>query len=56
MDEDNYIWDNLIRSINKAARILNIDLTEADIPQYPDWYAASKTHKNLWDLVYLKRR
>ena len=49
-----YMWDNLIRSINKAARILRIDITEVEIPQYPNWYAARILHKNLWNLVYSK--
>ena len=51
-----YSWDNLIRSINKAARILGFDLTETDMPQYPNWFAARKLHSNLWNLVYLKNK
>ena len=50
-----YSWDNLIRSINKAARILGIEITEAEMPQYPNWYAARQMHDNLWKMVYAKR-
>ena len=51
-----YSWDNLIRSINKAARILGIEITEAEMPQYPNWYAARQMHDNLWKMVYAKQR
>ena len=55
MDKDTQ-WQELIRSMNRAARILNIDLTEKDIPEYLDWYTARKIHRSLWNQVYLKKR
>lgn len=55
MDEQEK-WEQLMASIRKAAKILNIDLTEADIPRYLDWRAASDMHKRLWDLIYRKRK
>jgi len=46
-------WNALILSIKKAAKILGIDLTEEDIPEYLNWFSGAKMHKNLWNSVYL---
>jgi len=55
MDEDEK-WTTLIRSMNRAAKILNIDLTEKDMPQPMDWKYASKLNRSLWNQVTLRRR
>ena len=47
-------WDAIMRSIRKAARILNIDLTEQDVPEHLNWFVARKMHRYLWDQVYLQ--
>ena len=49
-------WEILIRSIRRGAKILNIDLTEADMPEYLNWKVASDMNKNLWSLIYSRRR
>jgi len=54
MDEDEK-WTALIRSINRAGKILNIDLTEKVMPQPMDWEYASELNRKLWDQVILKR-
>lgn len=48
-------WTCLLRSINRAARILNLDLTELDMPEYPNWWVGRRMHENLWGQVYLKK-
>lgn len=48
-------WTSLIRSIKRAGKILNIDLTESDMPQPFDWRYASDFNRHLWNLVRLKR-
>jgi len=48
------MWDAIIRSIRKAARILRIYLTEPDMPEHMNWFAARTMHKYLWDQVYLR--
>ena len=49
-------WETLMRSIRRAAKILNIDLAEADMPDYLNWSVASDMHRNLWALIYSKRK
>ena len=49
-------WIELLRSIRKAAKILNMDLTEEDMPDGQNWFMASKMNKRLWDLVRLKKQ
>ena len=49
-------WNALVRSIRKAAHILNLELTERDLPEYMNWFAGPKMNKRLWDLVALKRK
>ena len=53
MDEDEQ-WHELILSMQKAAKILNIELTERDMPEYLDWFAGRNLHQDLWDRVYLR--
>ncbi len=48
-------WEALMRSIRRAARILNLDLTEVDMPDYLNWEVASDIHQNLWSMVYQRR-
>ena len=48
-------WEALMASIRKAIHILNIDLTEADLPEYQNWYVGREMHQRLWALVYTKR-
>lgn len=45
-------WQAMIRSIHKAAKILNRDLTEKDMPEPLDWRAGSDLHDRLWAEVY----
>ena len=54
MDEQEK-WETLMRSIRRAAKILNIDLTEADMPDYLNWRVASSLHEKLWSLIYSRR-
>jgi hypothetical protein len=49
-------WNTIIHSIKRAARILNINLTETDMPDYENWLAARTIHNYLWNQVYLKRK
>jgi hypothetical protein len=49
-------WISLLRSIKRAAKILNIDLTEKDIPEYGEWYSAVKLHSYLWSMVKRQKR
>ena len=49
-------WEALLKSIMQAAKILNIDLTEADMPDFLNWKVASDMHRNLWTLIYSKKR
>lgn len=45
-------WDDLVRSINDAARILRIDVTERDMPDsYP---GLVQMNKDLWGRVRAK--
>lgn len=53
MDEDEQ-WQELVRSIRKATRILNYDIPGQDMPLYLDWPAGAKLHKDLWNEVYLR--
>ena len=52
MDEEEK-WNRLMMSIRKAARILNLELTEPDMPQPSDWRYASSLNSRLWGLVTL---
>jgi len=47
-------WENLIKSIKKAAHRLNEDLTERDMPDYMNWFVAREMHRNLWARVRRK--
>lgn len=49
-------WESMMRSIRKAAKILKIDLTERDIPEYLNWTEGSRLHDDLWDRVYGRAR
>ena len=49
-------WQALMRSIRKAAHILNLDLTEKEWPEYQNWFVGVAVHKRLWDLVVLRRK
>ena len=49
-------WEALLKSIRRAAKILNIDLTERDLPDYLNWVVASDMNKNLWARVYRRRK
>jgi len=49
-------WEALLKSIMQASKILNIDLTEADMPDFLNWRVASDMHRKLWALVYQKRK
>ena len=44
-------WNLLIGAINKAAYILNMDLTERDMPDYMNWLVAREMNNNLWALI-----
>ncbi len=49
-------WEALVSSIRKAARILNMDLTERDMPDYQNWFIAREMHKDLWARVRSRRK
>lgn len=49
-------WEALMRSIREAAHKLNLDLTEADMPDYFNWGFARDMHRRLWAQLYAKRR
>lgn len=49
-------WEELVKPIKQAAKILNIDLTEADLPEYLNWKVGADMHRKLWDKVYAKRK
>ena len=49
-------WENLIKSIKKAAHRLNEDLTERDMPDYMNWFVAREMHRNLWARVRRKNK
>lgn len=44
-------WDDLIRSIMRACKILNIDFIETDLPR--DWAEIKRLHDSLWARVYI---
>ena len=48
-------WEKLMASIRKAAHILNIDLTEKDMPEYLNWPVGRDMNKRLWARVHRKR-
>lgn len=54
MDEEEK-WQALMRSIRKAAKILNWDYNTVDMPNYLDWKEGADLHRKLWDLVYLQK-
>ena len=54
MHDENEEWNTIVRSIRKAARILKRDLTETDMPDYGNWFAARTIHNYLWDQVKLQ--
>jgi len=45
-------WELLMASIRKAARILGIELTEKDMPEYLNWFVGRKMNEELWGRVY----
>ena len=47
------MWDDLIRSIMRACKILNLELTEADLPS--NWQEIRRSHDDLWGRVYAER-
>lgn len=47
-------WDNLLMSINRAAKILNLDITEKDIPD--SYTGLVKLNIELWNKVKLRRK
>ena len=49
-------WEELLRSMRKAARILGMTLEEDDLPEYLNWFSGAKMHQNLWDQVYLQNQ
>lgn len=55
MDEGEQ-WEAMMASIRKAAKILNMDLTERDLPEYMNWVVGRHMHRNLWAQVYNKTR
>ena len=48
-------WLLLIGSINKAARLLNLDLREQDMPDYMNWLVARNINQSLWGKVCSQR-
>jgi len=46
-------WDDLIRSIMRAHRILGKEFTEADLPG--NWDEIRRLHDDVWKQVYTKR-
>jgi len=48
-------WNDLLKSIFRAAKILNIDITEKDIPDYGNYTAMVKMNEELWARVKNKR-
>lgn len=49
-------WEALIKSIQKAARILGKDLTERDMPDHLNWFVGRNIHDELWGEVYRRRK
>lgn len=49
-------WQAMMNSIRKAAKILNYDLTEEEMPEPLDWKAGSHLHERLWAEVYKSHR
>lgn len=49
-------WSDLEFSIRKAARILNIDLQEKDMPAYDDYKGMEKLNDQLWAQVRLRNK
>lgn len=44
-------WERLMASIRRAAKLLGIDLTELDIPEYLNWFVAARMSRDLWAKV-----
>lgn len=44
-------WEDILRSIFKAARILGVDITEQDLPDYDNYKELVALHKELWARV-----
>ena len=55
MDEGEQ-WEAMMYSIRKAAKILNMDLTEEDLPEYMNWTVGRDMHYRIWAKVYSKTR
>jgi len=47
-------WEALMASIRKAAKILNIEITEQDVPEYLNWSVGRAMHEDLWAQVYAR--
>lgn len=47
------MWDDLIRSIMRACKILNIEFIEPDLPD--NWLEIRRLHDELWRRVYEAR-
>ena len=56
VNEEGEQWEAMMASIRGAARILNIDLTEEDMPEYMNWFVGRTMHRDLWARVYAKHR
>lgn len=41
-------WEDILRSIFKAARILGLDMKEQDLPEYGDYKRLVALDKELW--------
>ena len=53
-DREGEHWEAMMASIREAAKILNIDLTEKDMPEYMNWFVGRPMHRDLWARVYAK--
>ena len=54
VDEEGEHWEDMMASIRKAAKILNMDLTEENMPEYMNWFVGRTIHRDLWARVYAK--
>ena len=56
MKDQDEQWENLIKSIRKAAGILGEDLNEKDLPDRYNFFAAREMREALWARVKARRR
>ncbi len=47
-------WDDILRSVFRASKILGKELTEQDLPA--NWLELKRLHESLWNEIYNKRR